>query len=195
MVKQEIALDSEHSLQTISPIKDVYFTASTMCPKNKKSGLFIIGPFSYNKSNSLGLIYKPEFVLPHILSTLKTIWNECPHTEPGFPRCHAYNLHVKRAIDYIYENYDRPISLSDMAKHLNINRHYFSSMFKRETGKTFIQFLNEVRIEKSKQMLRNQDLSMLDIALASGFNNQNYFNIMFKKITNTTPREYQNSAL
>src|SRR5699024_6975480 len=78
-----------------------------------------------------------------------------------------------------------------VSEYLGINKSYFCSIFKNETGKTFTQFLNEKRIEKSKKLLREDNLSILDIALSVGFNNQNYYNIIFKRITNTTPLEYR----
>ncbi|MGO1468637.1 MAG: helix-turn-helix domain-containing protein [Tissierella sp.] len=85
--------------------------------------------------------------------------------------------------------------LPHRATYLNVNKCYFCSLFKKETGKTFTQFLNELRVKKSMDLLKEGNLSMLDIALDVGFNNQNYYNITFKKITNKTPSEYKNSLL
>jgi AraC-like DNA-binding protein len=62
---------------------------------------------------------------------------------------------------------------------------------KRETGKTFSQFLNELRIEKSKKLLREETLPVLDIALAVGFNNQSYYSLVFKKLMRQTPLEFR----
>lgn len=59
---------------------------------------------------------------------------------------------------------------------------------------TFTEFLNKIRIEKSKELLLEDKYSILDIALMVGFNNQNYYNIMFKKITNQTPLEFKRNA-
>src|SRR5699024_1802434 len=186
---------STHTLFTISPLKDIHYTATFIFPQNNESDIFILSPFSYNDSQPYGIVYKPKFILPHIVTTLNSIWRDCPKTSLDYPRCQPYNLHVNRAIDYMYHRYQDEITLSDMAKHLNISKHYFSSMFKRETGKTFIQFLNEIRIEKSKEMLLDGNSSMLDIALSVGFNTQNYFNITFKKHTGSTPMEYKNSMV
>ncbi len=66
--------------------------------------------------------------------------------------------------------------------------------YKNEIGMTFTEFLNKIRIEKSKELLLEDKYSILDIALMVGFNNQNYYNIMFKKITNQTPLEFKRNA-
>ena len=71
---------------------------------------------------------------------------------------------------------------------------YFSRIFKKETGATFNSFLNEVRIEKSKALLRNNDLKMVDIALMVGFESQSYFTKVFKKITGISPLQYRYST-
>ena len=68
---------------------------------------------------------------------------------------------------------------------------YFSRVFKKEMGVTFNSFLNEVRIEKSKSLLRNNDLKMVDIALMVGFESQSYFTKVFKKITGISPLQYR----
>ena len=56
---------------------------------------------------------------------------------------------------------------------------------------TFTNFLYKFRIEKSKELLKNPSFSILDIAIAVGFNNQSYYTMMFKKILNITPVEYR----
>ena len=68
-------------------------------------------------------------------------------------------------------------------------------MFKKETGHTFINYLNNYKIEKSKELLKNTNMSLLDISLEVGFNNQSYYSTIFKKYTNMTPLEYRETAL
>lgn len=104
----------------------------------------------------------------------------------------AYSFHVRRAIDYTSNNYNAPLDLSRISKYLGINKCYFCNLFKKETGKTYSQFLNEIRVEKSKGLLANTNLSILEISLSIGYNNQNYYNMSFKKITGITPLKYRN---
>lgn len=74
---------------------------------------------------------------------------------------------------------------------LNINKSYFCKIFKSETGYTFTNYLNIFRVEKSKNLLKNPNMSLLDVAVSVGFNSQNYYSSVFKKITNKTPLEYK----
>ena len=74
---------------------------------------------------------------------------------------------------------------------LNINKSYFRKIFKSETGYTFTNYLNIFRVEKSKNLLKNPNMSLLDVAVSVGFNSQNYYSSVFKKITNKTPLEYK----
>ncbi len=106
-----------------------------------------------------------------------------------------YSFHVRKAIDYTIQNYMESLTLIDISTHLGLNKCYFCNLFKKETGKTYSQFLNEVRIEKSKNLLIKSNLSTLEVALSVGYNNQNYFTIAFKKITGTTPLKYKNKSL
>ena len=182
--------DQPNKIITIPIPGDIYYTSCFICSKNKHKGIFILGPYSYTKNNSMNIVYKPIFILPDLITLLNSIWGDCQKNLDT--KCNIYNLHVKKAINYMDGRYNEEISLSDISEYLNINKSYFCSIFKTETGKTFTQYLNEVRIEKSKHMLKENHGSILDIALAVGFNNQNYFNIMFKKYTQSTPLEFKN---
>ncbi|WP_131022572.1 helix-turn-helix domain-containing protein [Clostridioides difficile] len=66
------------------------------------------------------------------------------------------------------------------------------SLFKKKSGYTFTNFLNKVRVEKSKKYILKKDLSILDVAVLIGFNSQNYYSIIVKKFNNFTPIEYKN---
>lgn len=102
---------------------------------------------------------------------------------------------VNHAIKYIEKNYSTDISIDILCKELNINKCYFCSIFKKETGSTFVNYLNSYKIEKSKELLKNFNLSLLDISLSVGFNNQSYFSTVFKKLTSKTPLEFRDEIL
>lgn len=118
-----------------------------------------------------------------ILLTKNTINNE------------VYNFHVRKSIEYTKNNYKKPLNLNYIAKHLGLNKCYFCNLFKKETGKTYSQFLNQVRTKKSKDLLVNTNLSTLEVALSVGYNNQNYYNMTFKRIAGTTPLKYRNMGV
>lgn len=98
---------------------------------------------------------------------------------------------TKKAIRYISRNFSQNISLDKVAAHVHLNPAYFSTLFKQSTGSSFKEYLNMVRIEESKRLLTNTDYSIIDIALAAGFDDQSYFSKVFKKYTGLTPRQYR----
>lgn len=98
---------------------------------------------------------------------------------------------IKKAISYISRNYNTPLTLEEVAGHVHLNPAYFSTVFKQCSGSSFKEYLNIVRIEESKRLLANTDYSIIDIAIAVGFDNQSYFSKVFKKYTGLTPKQYR----
>ena len=74
---------------------------------------------------------------------------------------------------------------------MHLHPSYFSTVFKNSTGLSFKEYLNKVRIEESKILLLNTDFSIIDIAIAVGFEDQSYFSKVFKKYTGTTPKQFR----
>ena len=193
-IQLEISKESKNPIITISCSNNIFFTSLPICPKNIYRGLFILGPYSSDKNNNMNIIYKPPYLVSYLISFIHIVLRDCNNKNIGCLNENPYSLHVKKAIDYIDARYMDEITLFDVSNYLRINKSYFCSIFKKETGKTFTQFLNKIRIEKSKSLLLQENCSILDVALAVGFNNQNYYNIMFKKITKKTPLEFRNNA-
>lgn len=98
---------------------------------------------------------------------------------------------IKRAIYYISKNFSYPITLEEVAGHVHLNSAYFSTIFKQSTGSSFKEYLNMVRIEESKRLLSNTQYTIIDIAIATGFEDQSYFSKVFKKYTGMTPKQYR----
>ena len=98
---------------------------------------------------------------------------------------------TKKAILYISEHFNGPLTLEDVASHVHLHPSYFSTLFKTCIGSSFKEYLNMVRIEESKRLLANTDFSIIDIALAVGFEDQSYFSKVFKKYTGLTPKQFR----
>lgn len=98
---------------------------------------------------------------------------------------------VKKAIQYISQNFSNQLTLEEVAEQVHLNPTYFSTMFKQSTGSSFKEYLNMVRIEESKRLLSNTDYSLIDIAVATGFEDQSYFSKVFKKYTGLTPKQFR----
>lgn len=95
------------------------------------------------------------------------------------------------AVEYIKENYvDPDLNLNGICAHLGISTSHFSSIFKEETGETFMEFLIRIRMEKAKELLEHTSLKNYEIAERVGFADPHYFGISFKKMTGKTPTEY-----
>lgn len=104
-----------------------------------------------------------------------------------------YSEVTKKAILYLFANYMNVISLDDVAGFIGVNNTYLSRVFKKETGRGFIEYVNMFRIDISKRLLLNDREKLKDIAAKSGFVNYNYFFKIFKEITGLTPQEYRNA--
>jgi len=101
---------------------------------------------------------------------------------------------VKEAKDYIRNNYhNSEITIDMVCKHLHISPTYFSTIFKRETKITFINYLTHIRMEAAKELLRTTNLKTAEIAERVGYSEQNYFSFCFKKSLNISPSEFRNS--
>lgn len=98
---------------------------------------------------------------------------------------------VKKVTKYIHAHLAESIRLNDVAEYINLSPNYFSSLFKREMGIAFADYLNQIRIKESQYLLETTEYPISDIAQATGFNNQNYFTTIFRKHTGTTPKQYR----
>ncbi len=100
---------------------------------------------------------------------------------------------ISKVIKYIHSNYQKNISLDDAAKEVNLSYHYFSKFFKESMGKSFIDYLTEIRIESSKVLLKDAEFSIKEIGYRIGYSDPNYYCKTFKKVTGMTPTEYRTS--
>ncbi len=95
------------------------------------------------------------------------------------------------AIDYIDTHLSSAIVLEDLASVLNISRYHFCHLFKQSFGIAPYQYILQRRVERAKQLLRRQELSLAEIALACGFANQSHFTKHFRQQTGSTPKQYR----
>lgn len=108
---------------------------------------------------------------------------------------HQYKSNDIEKIDtvynYVLNNFKSDLSLKDIAMKCNMNTAAFCRYFKKKTGKTFKDFMNEIRLGNAAKLLLKGDLSIAEVAFESGFNNPSYFNRLFKRMKGTTPKAYQ----
>lgn len=102
---------------------------------------------------------------------------------------------ISRIIQKLHEDLSYPYKLEELAASINYSVPYFSSMFKKATGESFMQFLTRLRLEKAKLLLLTSDLKTFEIAEAIGFENYRSFNRLFKKETGLTPSDYRKCGI
>ena len=103
-----------------------------------------------------------------------------------------YTYIISKCIKYIEENYMNNISLFDLADYTQKSKSYLSTLFKQETHVNFSIFLIKYRIEKAKQLLKESDYKIYEIAERVGFNNPYYFSKVFKETAGLSCKSYRN---
>ena len=98
---------------------------------------------------------------------------------------------VRQALKYIQENFQKDLSLDALSKELDISPYYFSKLFKEETGSNFVEYLTNLRLERAKVLLMDENRSMKKICMEVGYSDPNYFSRIFKKNLGVTPTEYR----
>ena len=100
-----------------------------------------------------------------------------------------------RMAKYALEHYHEELSLKILAKHFKVNAAYIGQNFRKDTGKSFSDYVREIRIKKAKEMLLGHDNTAKEIGVKVGFLNDAYFSATFKKETGLTPAEYRKEFL
>jgi len=98
---------------------------------------------------------------------------------------------VRKAQEFIKKNYDKPIKLSDVAKYAGLSAGALSRLFRKQTGKTIMDYLIDVRIAHSAILLRETDDLISEIAFSCGFNNASYFCATFREKMKMSPGKWR----
>ncbi|MBI5025383.1 MAG: response regulator [Nitrospirae bacterium] len=99
------------------------------------------------------------------------------------------------AKEYVDANYMDNVTLLDASRKAGVNRAYFCKYFKKLTGLSYCNYLNNLRIEKAKEMLRNKNLRISDVAFTVGYNDLSHFVKSFKRATGLSPKVFRDSQL
>lgn len=98
---------------------------------------------------------------------------------------------ISDVFDYIKDNFNHDISLIEIAKIAHLTPTSFCRMFKTKTKKSFVEYLNEIRVSNACKLLLETEMGISEIAYACGYKTASNFNQLFKKLTGTTPKEYR----
>lgn len=105
----------------------------------------------------------------------------------------AHQEAISRAVSYILANFREPVKLPELVRIACMSRATFARQFHNHTGKSFISFLNHVRLQAVCRALRESDEPVSKIALDSGFNHLSYFNRLFRRQFDASPSSYRMS--
>lgn len=109
-------------------------------------------------------------------------------TDTADSRKEAY---VKKAIEYIEMNYSRKMTISELARSIGLDRSYLGSLFKEHLNVSLQGYLKNYRMDKACELMKNEDLSIGDIARSVGYDDPLLFSKLFRKCKGVSPREYR----
>ena len=101
------------------------------------------------------------------------------------------SIHIRKCIDYIYDNLQEKLTVRSMAEYLQIDPTYLSKLFSKEVGISFREFIINARVGAAKSMLAYSDFSFSEVSLSLGFSSQSAFTDTFKRLTGMTPGKYR----
>lgn len=123
---------------------------------------------------------KAAFIVGYILEAL-TVFNQR----------NSKNPHIQNALSYIDEHIFEAVTLSSLAAHLHLSREYTASLFKKEVGIPVSAYVNEKKLLLARDLIRDDEYSLSDIAKMLGYANYGYFSRLYKKRFGASPSRYQ----
>ena len=103
--------------------------------------------------------------------------------------------HYKRVLDFVAENFGKPIQIEDLAREAGLSTSHFSRLFKSVIGDSPYRFLTRYRVERAESMMLKADRSLIEVAMACGFSDQPHFTRIFKQFRNLTPKAWRQAQL
>lgn len=143
-------------------------------------------------TTSLGKLYEHAVIARKKADFLNLEYESYGEEKGGF----SVNAETESAILYIREHYtNSTLSLSEVAHLVGMNKDYFSSLFKKDTGYGFVDYVNNMRIQKAKELLTTTNKKVYEVGMEVGFQDESYFSRVFKKSVGVRPREYKNREI
>ena len=176
------------SNQSIDHIKSIGMFICYLCSNSLSNYNLNLLDILENKENVYKQIIECKLI-PHINKILLKLINSVSACLVSSSKLN--NNIIKMAMEYIHEHYNQDITLSSIANYVHLNGSYLSRMFCKATGKTIIEVITGIRIEKAKEILINNEFKISDVASLVGIYDPTYFSQIFKKSTGMTPSEYK----
>lgn len=169
-------------IHIIQDITDLFVDVASSLQSNYSYDDYIKRQIYYSIQNAISIKELETSVTEPIVSIMKKLQEdiESQRIKP-----------VRIAMSYIEQNYSKQIKLDDVASIVGYSPVYFSNIFKKETGETFIDYLSKYRMEVAKDLLRKSDKNINEIAELIGYKDPRYFSKLFKKIVGIKPTDFK----
>lgn len=163
-----------------------YLFTTDDCDTNEISG-YINEIIKYYDNEEIHYDYYINGVMFMILSLLyrKKILNDTVINVDG-----SLLEKLNPVLDYIHENYSEELGLSNLSRIVNLNEQYFCRLFKKATGSNVTDYVNFIRIYNAEKLMKT-NMNISEIAEITGFSSLSYFNRIFKKYKQYSPRDYK----
>lgn len=171
--------------------KNLLFTLNTLMRKAAEYGQ--VHPFYIDRlSTQLAIQIEHCSTLKQVKQMGRTVVRKYCILVHNYSR-RAYSSLVQTCMNYIDFYYNTDLSLSSLAKLCSISHSYLSVLFKKETGMTVTDYINQTRIRQALTLLNTTNMPIGEIAEYCGFMDANYFSRIFKKMQGLSPRQYRSS--
>lgn len=169
----------------ITYINNIRLSVAVASNENKVEGVNIIS--LYNMISKSGNINELNDLLKEVSLSITAKINNYNKK--------SIKLILRNALDFIREHYNEQITLNDVAGHVYVSPSYLSRMFKKEFGKNFVDYLNGLRIERAKELLKDPKYKTYEVAEIVGIPDAHYFSRLFKKYEGVSPTEYRDNSV
>ena len=149
---------------------------------------------AYDEYASKDVCYKLPVMANIYLLTSALLRHYCGSRDELDRMVYHNVMRLRPTLDYITENCGEKIYIETLAEMISVSPDYFTKMFKESIGKTPIDYINTVRVNRALELLSVSDVPINEIAERSGFSNANYFHKIFKQYMNTSPLTYRKSV-
>lgn len=195
----------EYACQRLSDLLDTCQKTNVMPAKVIQYCVRFLGELEYHASGITTAVHdqiadsaeiirnaiSQEELRKNLTDALFAVFSPEPLPENGSD---GYSPEVTQALSYIQNNYNRKISLASVSEHVGLSSGYLCRIFKEETSVSINAYINNLRMTKAGELLKDKNSYIKEVAISVGFEDQLYFSRLFKRYYGVTPSEYRTSG-
>jgi two-component system response regulator YesN len=146
-----------------------------------RKGMSPINPFDIKE-------YEPVYLISEIKARFITLFRDLITNENA---THKASHKLLKALLYIQGHYYEDVNIDHVSLAIGVSSSYLHQLFKRDLGRTFLDYLTEYRINQAKRILQYEDIKMMEVASRVGYRSPQHFSQVFKKLTGILPHQYR----